>query len=672
MSGNLENTLSQPNQVALTQSASEKLFGPNSPIGQRIRLDNMLDLEVTAVIADLPSNTSLPANMLISFASITEEFLDMPLDDWGFSIEGCTFVKLPQSLAAADVEARFPDFIKKHFGDEGSKEGEFLNLQPIGDIHFDSRFDTYTSITEPFYLQIFTWVGLFILLMAAINFTNLSTAFALRRSQEVGVRKVIGAQRGQLVGQLLGETGILVALALLISVLLVEVSLPWLNTLFDLPMSLAILPASGKLAFFGGLFLLMVLLSGLYPAMLISGFQPLKVLNGRTGSSSTSTAWLRKGLVVVQFTVAIALVIALTLLGNQMEYFKNKSLGFNKETVLTIQTPERKGGKSLQNQLAALPEVQSVSLSSDQPMGDDKLGISMPRKIGSEDKLITEVIPADANYQTVYEMEMAAGRWFTWQDTALIYGDMKWEERQFRYVVNEALAKELGYATPEDILHERIQVNINSIQGEVIGVVKDFHTESMRDEIGPVAFLNFPPFYGTANIKLSPNTIASAVPKIEKIFSGIYPAAIFEYNFVDDAVERHYETEARIFSLFKIFSGVAFIICCLGLWGLITFLAEQKTKEIGIRKVLGASVPSIIALLSKDFLKLVGIAILVASPLAWYFMDGWLQNFAYRIEMEWWVFALAGFVAIGVTFLTVSFQSVKAALMNPVESLRSE
>ena len=669
--GNLNAALAQPGKAILSSALANKLFGESNPIGAKIKLENKIDLEVAAIMEDLPTNSHFPAEMLVSHSSLTPEYLDMPMDRWGFSMNQAAYIKLPAAITKDQMKDRLAEFVKKYYPPD-QIESEQLVLQPLQDIRFDTRYGCYTGLMEPFYLTIFGWVGLFIILMAAINFTNLSTAYALRRSQEVGVRKVVGAERSQVIAQILSETFILLFFAFFAAIILIEISLPFINNTFGLSLSSDIVPFGTKAIYLGSLFIISLLLAGLYPALLISGFKPIKVLSSRTPNNLPATALLRKSLVVVQFTVAICLLIGLTLLSNQMHYFKNKSLGFDREAIVTLPMPDNQKQNLLKNKLGEIPEIKNLSLALGHPVTADRLGISMPIEKGSEENLIVDVKPVDAAYKDVFGMEVLVGRWFTKEDTLQIAQDIPFRERTYKYVVNETLTKKLGYANPEEIIGKKITINLNKLEAEVIGVLKDFHLNSLRENMEPVAFLNFPYFYYSANIKLQPNTIASAMPKIEKAWSEIYPESIFQHEFMDDNIDALYEKEASLFSLFKGFSVVAFIICCLGLWGLITYLAEQKTKEIGIRKVLGASVPGIVTMLSKDFLKLAIVALVIASPLAWYFMNNWLDNFAYRIDIEWWVFAWAGVIALVVTFLTVSFQCVRAALANPVDSLRSE
>lgn len=675
VAGDVRSALSQPNQVVLTETLAKKYFGARDPIGQSIKLKNQLDLSVGAVIADVPENTHLPLDMLVSFESFSREFLGFPIDGWAYTVSGSTYVRLPKGMSQEQFEKKLSAFVEKYYP-ASEAVNERLALQPVQRIHFDTRYaaSNIGDTIEPYYLRMFEGIGIFILLLACINFINLSTAQSTRRAMEVGVRKVLGAGRRQLIAQFWGEAFLLVLVAGIVSVVLAKFLLPTVNRTFDLALALSELPLANMVAFFAVTLLLTGVLAGLYPALVQSRFLAVDALKSNTKSGTGGNYALRSSLVVFQFIIGIVLLVGTLVVSSQMNYFYHKSLGYNKEAIISVNLPKVSERLRLYNELINLPEVQEVSFANGAPVTENNIGITLMHdgKELLENNNQLNVYCVDANYEEVFGLALIAGRWLTNEDTLLTTSAIPFEDRQYRFVVNETFTRHYGYAEANDILGKKIQIAINDMQGEVIGVVKDFHTSSLHDEIVPTAMLNLPFFYAEADIKLNPNTLATAIPKVEAAWENVFPNQLANVQFFDDTLGRLYEKEARFYALFKFFVAVAIAICCLGLWGLVTYLAEQKRKEIGIRKVLGASVGSILVLLSRDFVKLVLIAMLIAVPIAWWGMNTWLADFAYRIDMQWWMFALAGIGALTIALLTVSFQAVRAAVANPVESLKNE
>ncbi|MGZ5191132.1 MAG: ABC transporter permease, partial [Flavisolibacter sp.] len=398
----------------------------------------------------------------------------------------------------------------------------------------------------------------------------------------------------------------------------------------------------------------------------LSGFNPIDSLKNQLVIPGRSSTLFRKGLVVFQFTASIALIICTIVIARQVKYFNNISLGFNKEAVIEVELPVSDSAKieSFRAQLQNQSGISEFSFCMGAPISDNGFNTSMkaPELSANADYSI-KLIPCDENYKETYGINLIAGRWF-------LPGEQKSEGSAM--VVNMTIVKTLGYKNPEDVLGKKIEIGVNDFKPTIIGVTEDFHTSSLHESITPLALLPFHHFYYSTGIRIEPNNLRGTLAVIEKAWKKVYPDDVYQYNFIDETLAKRYEQETRDYNLFKAFSAISIFICCIGLWGLIAFVVVRKTKEIGIRKVLGATVSGIVGLLSKDFFKLVFVALVLASPLAWYFMNKWLDNFAYRVDVRWWIFILAGVFALVIALLTISFQTIRAALSNPVKNLRTE
>ena len=678
LSGNGHEALRQPYQALLTQTCARKFFGRENPLGKTFKYNNDFTVTVAGVIRDLPPSTHLPASMLVSFYK-DEGFLQSGFEDWRSESRTSTYVVLP--------EGKQPDALAgalKAIADQNINNGEDMphnrrwdfELQPLKNIHFEAKTggSAWVQAVNPLWLWFFGCIGLAVLVLACINFVNLSTAQMLTRAKEVGVRKSVGAGRRQLIFQFLTEACLLAFFAGVLAITAAREALPPINRLLDKQIAFGL---SQSPEVWGALFLgiLMTgLLAGLYPAWVIARFKPVHSLKTGWTAGDKRTSALRRALVVVQFSLSVGLLIALILIGQQMNYMRSKNLGFEKGNTLLVELPWGADKAVFSSELARIPQVKNLSFSTTPPSNFQHWGTAISLTEGDDaNRQSVKMILTDEHFCELYEMQLKAGRFLVASDTNALSESLPDNQRLLKCVVNETLVKSMGFASNEAALGQRLWTRFYGWRAEITGVVGDFNLSSLYEEVPPTLISQYSPYANTSNIKLEagsdyPATLAA----IGKAFEKAFPSEIFTFNFLDQNIDAFYKAEARLFDLFKVFAGIAMLISCLGLWGLATFAAEQRRKEIGIRKVLGASVEGIVTMLAKDFLWLVGIAILIASPLAYLGMRSWLQDFAYRIDIHWTVFAMAGLIAVLVAFCAVSFQSLRAAMTNPVESLRNE
>ncbi len=668
VAGNPATALDAPGQAILTQSTAKKYFGAKNPVGQILQLDNKVEVEVVGAIRDVPRANHLPFSMLVSYATLNDDLVSgLDISNWNFTSGGYTYVRLDENTSGAAIERALHAIIPRNADNEASRKNK-MYLQQIGQIHFDPTFEdsnpTYTI--SPKYLQMLVLLGGFIILIACINYINLSTSFAFTKSKEVGIRKTIGASKGQLFLHYMLETFSITFIAAILGVLTALLLLPIVNQMLDKSISgLSLLELPFLLAALASL-VLITFISGAYPALILSGFNPIASLKNQQAMPGKTSVLFRKALVVFQFTTSISLIICTLVISRQMEFFQNKELGFNKEAVVEVPLPVNDSVKieSFRSLLQSQTGIQHLSFCLGAPISENGLGVGLSAPgLPANGGHSARVIACDIAYKETYEMKLLSGRWF-----------LPSEEKNIgsAVVVNRTLAKMLGYSNPEKAIGKNIQLGLNNIKPTIIGVTEDFHISSLHEDISPVALTSYPYFYYAAGIRIQPRNMKSTLASIESAWKKVYPENVFELNFVDETLAARYEQESRDYQLFKAFSVISIFICCIGLWGLIAFVVVRKTKEIGIRKVLGASISGIVLLISRDFLKLVTLALLIASPIAWYFMNSWLEDFAYPVNIGWGIFLLAGFFALLLAFITLSYQAVKAASANPVKSLRTE
>lgn len=673
LKGNPGKALSEPFSVMLTEEEAKKYFGNEEPMNKVLRVNNQFDLKVTGIYKAFPTNAHLHPDMLISLPTLMDSAVygkQNFIDNYGNNAF-FTYILLPDHYDPKKLEAQLPAFQNRHIpadnnGKIKASDYSLLTLRKVTDIHLYSHKDDEAEENGDIKrVYIFSAIALFILLIACINYMNLSTARSVLRGKEIGIRKVVGARRKELIGQFLSESVLLCWIATGFAYFFTWFTLPFLNKLSGQTLSIETILQWNIL-----LPLLLVpfivgILSGIYPALFLSSFQPIKVLKGvlKIGEGSLS---FRKVLVIVQFSISIILIICTTVVFQQLRYMQNTSLGFNREHIVTLSynnglTPKY---ESFRTELLADPNVKNVARSSRIPTG--RLLDAMGSQINKGDSLAPtqadiKFVVADEDYLPTYGVKILAGR-----NLSNMYG-----MDTSAFLINEAAVKILGLKSPEDAVGKQFQYGGRN--GQIVGVFNDFHFESMHQRILPLVI--FIPqnsnFYGRLTVKLTGN-IPNAIAHLEETWKKFLPEIPFDYTFLDEKFAKLYQSEQRQEAIFTIFACIAIFVACLGLFGLSAFAISQRVKEIGIRKVLGANVNSIVALLSKDFLILVAFAALIAFPVAWYAMHSWLQDFAYRISIQWWIFLIAGIIAALVAFFTVGLQAFKAATSNPVKNLRTE
>lgn len=677
VNGRATNALKEPYSIVLHKSTADKLFGNLNPVGKTITIDNGYgknDFKITAVVDGSLGKTNIRANMFITMNSGGIGDFVRNNKSWAGNNFTHSFVKLRPTTDASVLEKKLPAFLKK-YGQQQLKElgmKKELHLQPVGAIRTTPDYQAeMTEPANPSVLHILLGIAILIQLIACINFMNLSTARASRRAKEVGVRKVIGAERKDLIRQFLGESFLLSLISMLLAVPLLLIAIPYLNQVTNADIHLDLLKDYRLWILLALAIIITGIISGSYPAFYLSAFRTIKVIKGNF-TSHISAAGIRRTLVVAQFSLSIVLIIGIIIIYSQLNFIKNMDLGFNQEQtmIFTFHTNDSKSKiPAFCNDLRNLAEVKTVSRANNylsQFVWND-IGVYLEggNMTTSRD---APFIVSDENFVKANGIKLVSGRDFRLHDSS-------------RVLINETLARQLGLElqkAPGTKLHWNYATNDVAIF-EVVGVMKDFNYNSLREGVKPFMLMYNPDrdaFSGGAlhNVIVSTNSkdYKTLLTKIESIWKTHVASVPFEYVFLDDEVQEQYKSEITLARIINLFALMAVIVSCLGLFGLSAFAAEQRTKEIGIRKVLGAKIFQITTLLSRDFLKLVAIALLIASPVAWWAMNKWLQEFAYRVDISWWMFAAAGVISIIIAIVTVSFQAIKAAIANPVRSLRSE
>ena len=656
-------SLNEPNNVALSKDLADKYFGSwKNAIGQTIKKDNKTILKVTGVIENPPANTDLQMKMAISYKT-TRNYNST---DWVSvnSDHGC-YVLLPQNLSFENFNKLLPAFIRKYTPAE--RQGKTSQqLQSLKEVHFDAEAGNFLGRTiSKELINTLKLIALFILLIACVNFINLSTAQSVNRAKEVSIRKVLGSNRKQLSLQFLSETSLITLGAVIISVAITLVSLRYLKSLLDLPLSFDILHNPAIIVFLVLLTIVVILLAGFYPSLVLSRFNPVTALKSKFNAKSTRGISLRRGLVVSQFIIAQGLIIATLVIVKQMDYFENAPLGFDKEAMLTVPIPADSIGRSkmdyLKNALLQRSEIRSVSFSFTPPTNQGAWFSDFKFDHAAKNTDFTANLKwADADYIPTYKLTLLAGRNYIKSDTVN------------ELIVNEELIHRLGITKPEDAINKEINMWDGKVKGPIVGVIKDFHSQSLQTSISPVIMGSYKSRYRTMNIKLRQKELQSTISFIENLWTSTYPDYIFEYSFLDENIAKLYAQQRQLSQLYKIFAAIAIFLSCLGLYGLASFMAVQRLKEVGIRKVLGASIQNVVYLFSKEFVILISIAFVIATPIAWYLMNKWLQDFVFRIDISAWIFIIAGLISLIIALITVSSQALKAATTNPIKNLRTE
>jgi putative ABC transport system permease protein len=661
--GNPSNSLDAPNTAVITESTAKKYFNQVNVVGRTLTINDTNTFKITGVIKDVPAQSSFHYDFFLSYSSRPES----KANSWGYAgLHTYLLLKPGTDVKKFEKELTKIDINNSWNPATWTTGDNYLRvvLTPLKDIHLRDAAAQYPLEKEGNiqYVYIFSLVAIFILLIACVNFMNLSTARSSNRAKEVGVRKVLGSARKYLIAQFLTESVLVTLISAVIAVCLAWMLLPMFNQMADKQLVVTSQIIAWLIPSLLVIVLVVGFLAGSYPAFYLSAFQPIQVLKGKIAAGFKG-GFLRSFLVVFQFSISIFLIIGTLVIYNQLNYIHNKDLGFNRDQVLVIKNTNVLGNRAkiLKNDLKQLPGVANTTMSSFQPTGDEdlKTGLFPHSKIDIKEDILTEFWSVDEDYINTMGLKLINGRNFSKSmasDTAAM-------------IVNEAFVKKFGQRDPlnKDIYRDSYGVQ----QYHIIGVVKDFNFASLKDNITPLAMV-YDQDNGAISVKLHSANLTGLMSQIEGQWKSLSPNQPFTYSFMDEDFDATYRVEQRFGSMFISFSSLAIIIACLGLFGLAAYAAEQRNKEIGIRKVLGASVSTIVGMLSMDFIKLVFISILIASPLAWFMMNKWLQDFAYRINIQWWVVAIAGAVAVLIAFITISFQSIRAAIANPVKSLRSE
>ncbi len=662
LKGNPQIALKDPYSIVLSETYAKKYFANENPVGQTLLFSgDHTPSTVTGVMKDIPDNSQIKTDLFVSMSTLTKKMNDSLDDQWD-NFGATSFLLLKPGTNAIALEKKFPELLKNWIGSDMDKAQMHytLSLEQLRDVYlYSDRNSSKSGNIRNVY--IFSIIAVFILLIACFNFINLTTARASERAKEVGIRKVAGASKSQLGRQFIGETVLLCLIAFILVVGFSALLLPSFNRLSGKIISAGIFSNFSYLILLFFSSIAIGLVAGLYPALVLSSFKPIVVLKGRF-SSGTKGVFLRKGLVVTQFTISIALIIGTLIVYSQMKYMRNQELGFNKDQMVVLNTNGDSARFAFKQSLLNIPNVKSVSLSSSAPgMGNSEAYSQIENKNGDMQVATLSRYAVDFDFIPQYQIKMVAGRAFS--------KDFATDTTQ-ALILNETAVKLFGYSSPDQIIGKRFDQW--GRQGKVIGVMKDFHYRSLQENIKPLSMVIQPTSEQLVNVNIASFNISQTLAAIEGKWKQMLPARPFSYIFLDDTFNKQYQDQDRFEKIFFNFAILAIFISCLGLLGLASYSTLQRTKEIGIRKVLGASVSGITSLLSKDFIKLVLIALVIASPLAWFGMHKWLQGFAYRINIGFWVFILAGIVAVLIALLTVSFQAIKAALTNPVKSLRTE
>jgi predicted permease len=657
--------LAEPNVSVLTKKMAIKYFGDwKTAMGQLLKLDNTVTVKVAGIIEDVPENTDFPLAIISSLATAksnpTQYFYST---NWGSTSSNFqVYLLLPENVSAGEINSQLAVFSKKNYPERNSTVRKSF-LQPLSELHFDKRFETFGDhTTDKTTLWTLTLIGLFIIVMACINFINLSTAQAVGRSKEIGIRKVLGSLRGQLFGQVMGETAFIVFASVILAAGIATLCLPFIKHIASIEEPLGIFNWQ-TLLFLLILAVIVTLFAGLYPAMILSGFKPVLALKNKISSANVGGISIRRGLVIAQFAISQVLIIGTIVAVSQMRFVQNAELGFAKEALLIINSNSDSVAQSRQktfyNKLMQIPGVASASFSSDVPSSDNNWTTNFAYDHRADENFGLNIKYADENYFKTYGLIFKAGRGMSESDTTK------------EVVVNETLLKKLGEKEPALAIGKEIRLG-GTPWRTIVGVVKDFKTNSLKEDIKPLIIAERKRYYWVTGVKLKSLDIAATQAKVEAAWNEVFPEYAYTTAFMDDQLAEFYKQDEQLALLYKIFAGIAIFISCLGLYGLVSFMAVQKTKEVGIRKVLGASAANIVYLFSKEFTILISIAFVIAAPLAYLMMSNWLQDFVYRIKLGASVFIIAIMISVIIAWITVGYKAVKAAIANPVKSLRTE
>lgn len=669
LEGDPKTALKEPLSVVLTRTMAKKYFGDESPLGHTMRFQMKHECKVTGVIEDFPSNTDFPFTMLVSYSTLPLLAGEQRLNDW-FSVNDShqVFIVLPQKTTQEEMEKLIAKVHAAHAPKELYESRHYL-LQKLSDLHFDAKFMTFTGRT----ISRETIMGLaivagFLLLTGSINYINLATAQSVLRSKEIGLRKVMGSNQTSLMIQFLIETFTVVAISGIIAFILAEVLRFNLQSLLNFKLTNYNFLDPFTIACTLGIVTIVTLFAGFYPSIIMSRFNPVTALKSKFTTGSISGITIRKALVVLQFTITQMLVVGTFIVVSQMEHFRNVDMGFNREAVLSARLPKGAPGviSTMENQLRALPGVANVSLHYTTPSGVRRnrayADVSLPEGNGLADKVVFEYYSIDTSYLKLFEIDLLAGR------------NLKSTDSARSVLVNQTLCKNLQLGTPPEAVGKVVKMGGGELF-TIVGVVGDFYSNSLKESVDNAIFFTMDNYSAVSvkfDLKNTSMSLPESVKAVEKVWSAAFPEYVFNYVFLDDNIATFYAQEEKYSQMFQLFSFVFLVIGCLGLFGLITFVVNRKGKEVAIRKVLGASINNIIMLFSKEYVQLIILSFLIATPVAYYVVNTWLSNFANHIDLQWWLFALPGTIVLVIALLVISAKSLRAARSNPVDSLKYE
>ena len=666
MNGDKKTALAEPFTMVLSETLAKKYFGGEDPIGKTLTMDEDNEVEITGVFKDMPKTTHFSADAFISMESGKSIFNQLVLNNWG---EGCcyNYILLPEGTTPKSIEAKFPAFIEKNMG-EGASERVGMALQKMTDIHLHSNLRGEIQANSDIrYIYISVAIALFIILIACINYMNLATARSVKRAMEIGVRKTLGAPRKSLMYQFLSESVLVAFIALILAFILAQISLPAFNAFMEKSLTINSWENMDLFGWFFAITLLVGIIAGSYPAFYLSSFKAIKVFqeNFRQGTSGV----LRKALVVFQFAISIVLILATIVVYNQWNFLQNKDLGINRENLIMMPIPDLDQYQSLKNQLLQNPDILSVGASNKRLTSrlSSNLGFKAEQyEPDPEKRSSIKIVTVDHDFLNTLQVDFKEGRDFS--------KDIGTDDTS-AFVLNQAAVNMIGWDEPLGKwfeTNEFYQGTWRPRRGNIIGVINNYNHESLYTDIAPVCYYVSNSWLNWMTLKLSSQNMSSVMADIKDKWVQFSSEELYEYYFMDDRIAEMYRTEERFFSLFTFFTILAIFIAGLGILGLSAFMAEQRTKEIGVRKVMGATIGNLVYLLSKEFSKLVLIGFIIAAPVGYFLLEKWLQDFTYRIDMGWMPFVMAGILALAVAWLTSGFQSLKAALANPVDALKYE
>ena len=660
LKGNPQTVLVQPNEAIVTEKIAHKYFGNEDAMGKTLRFNNKINFTITGILKDIPSNTDRQQEIYLSYTNLREHNSWVASDSsWGGVYSGSKcYTLLKTGVTMAQVNKAFPLIIKKFYSGRDLKVWQF-KLQPLSDIHFNPDFD---GSADKKYLWALSFIGLFLIITACVNFINLATAQALNRSKEIGIRKVLGSIRSQLFWQFIAETALITIIAVFVAYGLAELSIPLLNQLLQSDMHLHLFASLQLPVFLLLLTIVVIFLSGSYPGLILARFQPVLALKSKLSQKHIGGFSLRRVLVVTQFAISQILIIGTIVIAGQMHYSNSSDLGFNKDAIVMLPLPSNDKTKmtTLRTRLSGVGGVEKISLCWQAPAAgsNNNTGVRYDNRAEDEHWGIN-LKSADDQYLSTFGIKLAAGRNVFPSDTA----------REF--VVNETFVKKLNIGSPQEVIGKKIRIG-GDLTAPIVGVIKDFYNYSFHSEIAPVCIFTDYKNYANCAVKIGGKNIQPALASFEKIWNETYPEYLYNYQFLDDRIKSFYDQDTMMLKLIESFAFIAILIGCLGLYGLVSFMAVRKTKEIGVRKVLGAGIQNILWLFGKEFTRLLLIAFVIAAPLGWWAMHAYLQDFKYRIPIGPGIFLLAILATFLIAAITVGYRSVKAALTNPVKSLRSE